>query len=267
MAISLRKSGASRGATLAFLISTPETGLDSIMLSFALLNPFIAIFRPIAALLTALTAGIVENAFDRTKDQPVKEAPKDCCSHEEHSSSWGKRIQNSFHSSFVELLGDIAPWLLLGLVLSGVISYLIPSSVIEKFLGPGLGSMLLMLAVGIPLYICASASTPIAASLLLQGAAPGAVLVFLLAGPATNMTTILMVYKFLGRRALIIYLGSIALCSLGFGMLLNEFYVHSNVDIRQTIGQAAHCVDTTWQTVSAIVLVILIIYSLGKKYL
>ena len=266
MAMSLRKSGASRGATLAFLISTPETGLDSIMLSMALLNPFIAIFRPLAALLTALTAGIVENIFDRSKDQAIAQAKvKDCCTPEETKKSWGRRIFDGFHFSFVNLLGDIAPWLILGLILSGIISYMVPSSLISKFLGPGLGSMLLMLVIGIPMYICASASTPIAASLLLKGASPGAVLVFLLAGPATNMTTILMVYKFLGKRALAIYLGSIAICSLGFGALLNSIYAQSNIDIRQTIGQAAHCVDTTWQVASAVILVVLMMYALAKK--
>jgi uncharacterized membrane protein YraQ (UPF0718 family) len=144
---------------------------------------------------------------------------------------------------------------------------MIPSSIIEKFLGGGLGSMLLMLAVGIPLYICASASTPIAASLLLKGASPGAVLVFLLAGPATNMTTILMVYRFLGLRALVIYLSSIAVCALGFGFLLDAFYAQSKVDIRQTLGQAAHCIDSTWQVASAIVLIVLMGYSLIKRYL
>ena len=122
--------------------------------------------------------------------------------------------------------------------------------------------MLLMLLVGIPLYICASASTPIAASLLLKGASPGAVLVFLLAGPATNVTTMLMVNKFLGTRALGIYLASIALCSLGAGLLLNGLYASWGIDIRHTIGQAGHCVGMKWQIVSAIILVLLMGYAI-----
>ncbi len=268
MAISLRQNGASRGATLSFLIATPETGLDSIMLSFALLNPFIAIFRPIAAFITAIIAGAMENIFDRSNNEEKKaEAHRDCCSalKEQPQEFLIDRLRHGFYNSFVTLLGDIAPWLIFGLVLSGIISYMVPSTMIEKFLGGGLSSMLLMLGVGLPLYICASASTPIAAALLLKGAAPGAVLVFLLAGPATNVTTMLTVYRFLGVRALIIYLVSISACALWFGFLLNSFYASSGINIRQTIGEASHYMDITWQIASAIVLVVLMSYALFKK--
>ena len=130
-----------------------------------------------------------------------------------------------------------------------------------------MSSMILMLVVGIPLYICASASTPIAASLLLKGASPGAALVFLLVGPATNVTTMLMVYRFLGTRALVIYLVSIAACALGFGILLNHLYSIWAIDIRHVIGQAGHCVDMTWQIGSAIILVLLMGNALVQKYL
>ncbi|MEI7999541.1 MAG: SO_0444 family Cu/Zn efflux transporter [Candidatus Omnitrophota bacterium] len=264
MAVSLRQNGASRGATVSFLIATPETGLDSIMLSFALLNPVMAIFRPIAAFVTAILAGVMENVLGK-EVQPTATKPKDCCcTGKKLQQGWKERLVQGFKHSFVTLLADLAPWLILGLVLSGIISYAVPSSFIEKFLGGGMGSMILMLLVGIPLYICASASTPIAASLLLKGASPGAALVFLLVGPATNATTMLMVYRFLGLRALIIYLASIALCALGFGILLNSFY--SGMDIRHTIGGAAHCVGMSMQIAAAIILAILMIYALAKEY-
>ncbi len=269
MAMSLRKSGASRGATTSFLIATPETGLDSIMLSFSLLDPLMAIFRPVAAFVTAIIAGIVENFFDRASVQNKIEEPKEgCCSIKEHHQikSWPNRLLEGFHYSFVTLLGDMAGWLFFGLILSGVISYAVPSSIIEKFLGGGLSSMLLMLVIGIPLYICASASTPIAASLLLKGASPGAALVFLLVGPATNVTTMVMVYRFLGARALVIYVSSIAVCALGFGILLNSLYANWLINIRQSVGQAGHCVDSSWQVASAVILVLLMGYSLTKKY-
>ena len=268
MAVSLRQNGASRGATISFLIATPETGLDSIMLSFALLNPLIAIFRPFAAFVTAIIAGVMENVFDHSNNEKKIESHKDCCAPQEQpQESLVNRLKYGFQHSFVTLLGDIAPWLILGLVLSGIISYMVPSTMIEKFLGGGLNSMLLMLVVGLPLYICASASTPIAASLLLKGAAPGAVLVFLLAGPATNVTTMLTVYRFLGVRALIIYLVSISACALWFGFLLNSFYASSGINIRQTIGEASHYMDMTWQTISAVILVLLMMHALMKRYL
>jgi uncharacterized membrane protein YraQ (UPF0718 family) len=270
MAMSLRQNGASRGATTSFLIATPETGIDSIMLSFALLDPIMAIFRPLAALVTAIIAGIIENIFDRSKEQSKIEPIKDCCAKEKPQvsapSSWSSRLVYGFKHSFVTLLGDIMGWLTLGLVLSGVISYLVPSSMIERFLGTGMSSMFLMLVVGIPLYICASASTPIAASLLLKGASPGAAFVFLLAGPATNVTTMVMVYRFLGSRALVIYIASIAGCAITFGMLLNHLYAMWNIDVRAIVGQAGHCVDITWQVISAGILLLFMAHACIKKY-
>jgi len=268
MAISLRKSGASLGATVSFLIATPETGLDSIMLSLALLDPLMAIFRPVAAFMTAIAAGLMENILGVSTQQTSCRETQACCSEKSiQQLAWPKRLLQGFYYSFVTLLADISPWLIFGLILSGIISYAVPSSAIEKFLGGGMGSMFLMLLIGIPLYICASASTPIAASLLLKGASPGAVLVFLLVGPATNVTTMVMVYRFLGRRALMIYLVSIVVCALGFGVLLDHLYLSWAIDMRHTIGQAAHCVDTSWQTISAVVLVLLMAVALIKKFL
>jgi uncharacterized membrane protein YraQ (UPF0718 family) len=275
MAMSLRKSGASRGATTSFLIATPETGLDSIFLSFALLDPLMAIFRPLAAFATAIIAGTLETLFDKSKDSQAINPAGDCCQtetsccKEEQSpkQDWSHRIQKGFHHSFVTVLSDIMGWLILGLVISGIISYFVPTSVIEKFLGNGLGPMLLMLLIGLPLYVCASASTPIAASLLLKGASPAVVLVFLLAGPATNLTTMLMVNRFLGTRALIIYLSSIAACSITFAYLLNYLYALWQIDIRATVGQAAHCIDPTWQIVSAVCLLLLMVHAGYQNYL
>lgn len=268
MAIALRQQGASRGATLSFLISTPETGLDSIMLSFALLNPFIAVFRPAAAFITGIVAGLAENAFDRSKDPAVSPiVQKDpCCRAPIETVSFYSRIKNGFRSTFVELLADITPWLIGGMVLSGMIAYAVPASLIERFLGDGIAPMLLMLIIGLPLYICASASTPIAASLLLKGASPGAVLVFLLAGPATNVTTMLMVYRFLGVRALLIYLSCISVCAVSFGLMLNAFYAQSGLDVRNTIGVMAHGVDAPWQAFSALLLSVFMAYALFNKH-
>lgn len=267
MAIALRQQGASRGATLSFLISTPETGLDSIMLSFALLNPFIAVFRPIAAFITGVIAGLAENACDRSQDVHQLPVGQDvCCQGKGKAANFGMRVKQGFNSTFVTLLADITPWLIAGIIISGIISYALPASLIERFLGEGVLPMFLMLAVGLPLYICASASTPIAASLLLKGASPGAVLVLLLAGPATNVTTMLMVYRFLGVRALVIYLSSICVCALGFGLMLNAWYAQSGVDIRQTIGTAAHAIDGTWQAFSALLLSMAMAYALINRY-
>jgi len=245
-AMSLRKNGASKGATLSFLISTPETGIDSIMLSFALLDPILAIFRPIAAIITAITAGILENIFGRKEAAPEQPKEEECPHCRKKTAAgishahYGRRFIDGIGYAFVNLLGDIAPWLALGIIIGGVISYFVPASLIENYLGYNLLSMLIMLIIGIPLYICASASTPIAAALIAKGMAPGAALVFLLAGPATNTAGILTIGKFLGKRSVVIYLAAIAACSIALGLLLNYFYAAMHINARAIVGSGGH---------------------------
>ncbi len=265
-AIALRRNGASKGATLAFLISTPETGMDSILLSFALLDPLMATFRPLAALFTALIAGVMENIFGSRDKQGIDAVTGE---NDEQASGKGniwRRLKHGLGSAFGDLLADITPWLLFGLLLAGVLSYMVPANFVERFLGHGLFSMILILIVSIPLYICASASTPIAAALLLKGMNPGAALVFLLVGPATNIATIVMAWKFLGRRATLIYLSSLSVCAVALGLLLDQIYVWMKLDIKALIGQAAHCWPEQIQMLAAAVLVLLMARALWKKH-
>jgi hypothetical protein len=274
-AMSLRKNGASRGATLAFLISTPETGIDSIMLSFALLDPIMAVFRPVAAFITAVVAGIMENIFGHREKAP--ELPKeDKCPHcreaagrseaGAHSPNYGKRFIDGMEYAFVDLLGDIALWLALGIGIGGVISYFVPVSFIENYLGKNFSAMLIMLVIGIPLYICASASTPIASALIAKGMAPGTALVFLLAGPATNTAGIIAVGKFLGKRSVVIYLAAIAICAIGFGLLLNYIYDAMHINARALMGSGGHSMLTHHLgLIAAPVLIILMINAVFRR--
>jgi len=267
-AMSLRKNGASKGAVVSFMISTPETGVDSIAISFALLDPIMAVFRPITAFFTAIIAGIMENTFG-VKEDHLPEKPRSCifCSERD-----GGHIHRSFQKfsfgmryAFTELLGDIAKWLTLGIATAGVISYFVPQGFIERYLGSNFISMLIMLVVGIPLYICASASTPIAAALIAKGMSPGVALVFLMAGPATNTAGILAVGKFLGKRAAVLYLASISVCALIAGLLLNQIYAVSGINIKTTLGKAAECVSPLIQTGAAILLIALMINAVRHK--
>lgn len=244
-AMSLRKNGASKGATLSFLISTPETGVDSVFLSYALLDPLMTAFRPFAALITAVTAGISENLFGK-KERPAPAPPKEekcvfCEEKEhEHKHSFISRFAHSMEYAFVDLLGDIALWLAIGISAGGVISYFVPTGIIENYLGYGWPAMFIMLLIGIPLYICASASTPIAAALIAKGMSPGVALVFLLAGPATNTAGIITVARFMGKRSVIIYLLAISACSIALGFLLNYIYAAFHIDVKTALGQGAH---------------------------
>ncbi len=266
-AVSLRKNGASKGSVLSFLISTPESGVDSIAISYALLDPLMTVFRPVAAFFTAIVAGISENLFGNKNDNiGIKQENKcDCCDNatgEKHNHSFYLRFRYGIHHAFVDLLSDIAVWLLLGIVIGGIISYFVPQNIIENYIGSGLHSMFFMLAVGIPLYICASASTPIAAALIAKGMSPGVALVFLLAGPATNAAGILSVRKFLGKRSMIIYLLSIAICSLGLGLILDQIYLIGGINAKAIIGKASDILPHPVKLVSAIILIGLMINSI-----
>ena len=230
-AAGLRKAGASKGATTSFLISTPETGVDSIALSWVLLGPFMAIARPIAAIFSAITAGWlvgkespenVDAATNQTKahtDAQHAHTEHSCCgnhSASSHAVSLGTRVKRGIHYAATEMVDDIAIWLLIGIGFAAAVQAFVPASFLAQW-GTGLLAMLVMVIISIPMYICATASTPIAAGLLVAGVSPGAVLVFMLAGPATNIATLGVVYKLLGKRALWSYLAGVLGCALAFG--------------------------------------------------
>ncbi len=273
MAMSLRKQGASKGATASFLISTPESGVDSMAITYALIDPLMTVFRPVAAFITAMTAGIVENLFPERKSKEKIEEIKDSCifckekenSSQNHNHSLSYRITKGLHYAFVDLLGDIAKWLLIGIGIAGVISYLVPENVIGSYLGYGWQPMVVMLLVGVPLYICATASTPIAAALIAKGMSPGVALVFLLTGPATNVASLTVIGKFLGKRSALIYLASICLCAIILGIILNKIYLASGIDIKTSIGKAGEVIPHALKTVSAVILLFFMANSIYHK--
>ena len=253
-AVSLRKQGASNGATTAFLISTPESGVDSISITYALLDPIMTVARPVVAFVTAAVAGITENLFgsknQTTRITPNLSCPVDGCCDGQNCSPEEHRRHHSFREKFSAGMGfaigdlweDLAAWFLIGLVLAGLITVLIPPDMFSQYLGSGLPAMLIMLAVGIPLYICATASTPIAAALILKGVSPGAALVFLLAGPATNMASLTVLTGTLGKRATAIYLTSIAVCAVLFGLIVDQVYASLGISAQAVVGQASEIV-------------------------
>ena len=249
--MSLRKQGASNGATTAFLISTPESGVDSISITYALLDPIMTVARPVSAFITAFAAGLTENLLGYKNShltlQPDLGCPIDnCCDGSDcppevhnHHHSFASKIIAGMTYAFGELWDDIAGWFLFGLLLAGGITLLIPEDFLSTYLGSGLPAMLLMLAVGIPLYICATASTPIAAALILKGVSPGAALVFLLAGPATNLASLTVLVGVLGKRATAIYLTAIAVMSVLLGLAVDQIYAGFGISAQAAVGQAA----------------------------
>jgi uncharacterized membrane protein YraQ (UPF0718 family) len=222
VAASLRKNGASKGATGAFLLSTPQTGVDSILVTWALLGPVFDVVRPLVAFLTGIVGGGLIDRF--SVDQGLSQDLANQDDSQSVPSGWGARIVKGMKHGFVTLPGDMGKDLLVGILLAGLIAALVPDGFFAEQLGQGWLPMLIMMVAGIPLYVCATASVPIAAALLMKGVSPGAVFVFLVTGPATNMATLALIRGMLGNRSALFYLLSVMVSALGGGWLLNLIF-------------------------------------------
>lgn len=265
-AVELRRNGASREATISFLVSTPETSVDSIALSWGLLGPVFAVVRPVVAVLSALVAGLMQFLWggpERVDPQAIAAAEAGDCGcgsggagcggsgpettrghrHEDHAQAAGaretiedhcgvdhagvrpgQRLAHGIRYSLVSLFDDLAFWFVIGVVLTGLITALVPDGLLARVMDQELVSILFAAALGIPLYMCASSSTPVAAALLAKGLNPGAALVFLLTGPATNAATLSVLARVFGRRFAAIYVTAIAGTAIASGLVFNRLY-------------------------------------------
>jgi uncharacterized protein len=229
VAASLRQHGASRAATTAFLLSTPQTGVDSIMITWTMLGPLFAIFRPVAALLTGVLGGLLVQLFgpgqERRKMIPAASAANPFATVEDIVQkprlSLYEKARQALTYGLITLPADIGKALLVGLLVAGILAAVIPEDFLASYLGSGPLSIALMMIVGIPLYVCATASVPLAAGFIFLGATPGAALAFLIAGPATNAATITTISRVLGRSTAAIYLSTVAISAFGGGLLLD----------------------------------------------
>jgi HflK protein len=245
-AAALRKSGASKGATTSFLISTPETGADSIGLTWALLDPFMTIMRPIAALVTAVLTGTLVNRLVTAglDDDPDEEEEPDCCGanalvtgevERPERRSAKEVVRRAGRWAFGPLVDDLAQWLLLGFLVSGAIAVAVPDDFISESIPNGWIAGLIMVIIGTPMYICAAAATPLAAALIAKGLDPGAALVLLLVGPATNVSTALVILKMLGKRVLAVYLVGVIGTALLLGAFVSDWYAGSGMSLATTV--------------------------------
>jgi len=302
-ALGLRKQGATPGATVAFLVATPETGVDSISLTYALTDPVMTVFRPIAGVATAIAAGLATNLFGVPRSKATEPPPEvaktptagdERCQHAGDPGGHDHAHRHDHHDDhvqganslpdggasrtvvattrriirygFVELLDDVSWWLVLGIVLSAVAVVAIPAQLFDGMWGGGIASMVLMLVLSIPLYTCASCSTPMAAALALKGLSPGAVLVFLLAGPATNIGSLVVLLKVLGRHAVAAYLVAVVIMTLAAGFALNAIYHAWGLDPRATFGTAAGFVPDLVKEAGAVLLTGLLILSMRRTH-
>lgn len=227
-AVYLKNSGASKAAVTSFLISTPQTGIDSITATYGMLGPVFAIFKAAAALIIGTAGGIAEYALN--KNERAAEAKKNIKpaikaeTIDQYPGVWGK-IKEAFNYAVFELLDDITVNFIIGLAIAAVISIAIPDNFFaSSFLSNPLVSMVVMVVIGIPMYICSTSSIPIAVALIAKGVSPGAAYVFLVAGPATNAASLAIISKALGKKATIRYLITIIAGSLIFGFAMNFIY-------------------------------------------
>ena len=310
-ALGLRNAGASKSATTSFLISTPETGVDSVIMTYALLGPLMAITRPVAAIVSAITAGLLVGKTEQSTDgkkslntssesccssekentkqatsccssdpapvaesssccsteatvetasccssdpAPVAESSSccsteatvetaSCCSsdstsHDSHQTTAQNTLLSTtlsgIHYAFTDLLDSIILWMLIGLAFSAAIQTWVPADFLAQW-GSGLPAMLVMIAISIPMYVCATASTPMAAGLLLSGISPGTVLVFLLAGPASNIGSLGVIKKELGSRSLMAYLSGVAIVAIVIGLMLDAYVENNGIDLQTQV--------------------------------
>ncbi len=246
MAAALRREGASKGAVSSFVISTPESGADSVLATYALMDVPMTIARPIVAFATAFAAGVGELLFGKPEAAAAAAEPQSCgcgCddgkaeAEEPRRPSLASRVAGGLRYAFGEMFEDMAIYLLVGFLLAGVLAALVPPAfVAERLASPALQIVALVL-LGAPVYVCATAATPIAAVLVAKGVSPGAALAFLLAGPATNAASLAVLTKYLGRRSVVIYLVTIIACAVAAGVALNAVY--GGLDLAPTTAAAA----------------------------
>jgi len=313
-ALGLRRAGASKSATVSFLVATPETGVDSVSVSYALLGPFMAIVRPIAAIISAIVAGVLvgkEETNTKAKEskasttccsskknddllpsyKPVKTQASTCCSSNTNTALEAKpitekasccsssietqpqkkftccgstqapsavegfkqKVVQALQFSSYDLIKDTQLWLLIGLFFAALVQTFLPSDFLAQY-GHGVIAMVAMMIVGIPMYICATASTPIAAGLMMAGISPGAALVFMLAGPATNIAALGLVLTELGKRALFAYLTGVIGSAIIIGLLVDT--IAESFNIVPTVHLAEHGLLPHWFMVASSLLLI-----------
>lgn len=264
-AVALRRGGASKGATASFLIATPQTGVDSIAATYSLLGLPFAIIRPVAALVGAMFGGMAVDRGEKSDSAPALPA---CEAEPAARRPFAARIAEAVRYGFVDMVGSVGKWLVIGLVIAAVITVAVPDSFFLSLRDYPLLSMLAMVAVAVPMYICATGSIPIALSLMLKGLSPGVAFVMLMAGPAANFASVIILSKNLGRRAAVIYVASVVVTAIAFGLAIDLLLPASWFLPVSGMLPGAHChlELPLFATSCSILLCALLLYSAYKSY-
>jgi len=268
-AVALRRGGASRAASSSFLIATPQTGVDSIAATYAMLGPAFAVIRPVAALTTAVAGGCLVGR-DEVKNDMTADCAKACsapASASEPKRSFWSKLLHAVRYGFFDMVQSIGGWLVIGLIIAAIISVAVPDNFFVQFKDYTILTMLAVVVVAVPMYVCATGSIPIALSLMLKGLSPGTALVMLMAGPAANFASITVISREMGRRAAAIYLGSIIVGSILFGLLIDLILPSSWFALPSGAHAGGHAAGFSWFSTgcSAVLIVLLIIAGISEK--
>ncbi|AQQ10319.1 putative permease [Sedimentisphaera cyanobacteriorum] len=260
--LSLKEAGAGKGSAVSFLISTPQTGIDSVAVTYSLLGPVFAIVRPIAAFLSGIFGGMAVSVFDKELATSADQQPENLKKQSENENTETYRqqlkrlgaggvLKETFSFGFLHLPLKTGRAMLIGLIIAALITVLVPDDFFIEQIQPGFWTLALMVVLGIPIYVCSSASVPIAAALIMKGLSPGAALVFLMTGPATNAASYAVLWKHFGGRCALLYFGSVVVCALGAGIILDYF----TFEVGMNVAEAAMSMPPAWlRNSSAVIL-------------
>lgn len=279
-AVSLRNNGASKGASTSFLIATPQTGIDSIAATYSLLGMGFAVIRPIAALVTAMIGGIAVNKATKN-DLPQAtceltddcDDDEDCCccgnNDEARPATFVGKLLLALKYGYFDMMKSMGKWLFVGLIVASVITVFVPNDLFAALAQYPLLNMFVVLAIAVPMYVCATGSIPIALSLMLKGLTPGAAFVLLMAGPAANFASVLIVSKSFGKVATRCYLASIIGGAISFGLLIDYVLPVAWFEPRVAdVVNHAHCLSClTWlDALCGAILALLVLVAFASKW-
>lgn len=265
-AIAMRRNGASRAASTSFLIATPQTGVDSIAATWSLLGPAFAVIRPIAALVTAILGGVAVGKTEK-EEEVVQACSTKGCAEEPEEKSWQQKCLSALKYGYIDLVGSIGGWLVTGLIVAALITVYVPADFFSVLGSRPLFSMIAVLIIAIPMYVCATGSIPIALSLMLKGLSPGTALVLLMAGPAANFASFTLISREMGRKPTFIYLASIIVGAMAFGLTIDyllpaEWFAVGNMQA----AAGCHHEFALFPTICSAILVTLLVITFIKNH-
>lgn len=263
-AIAMRRNGTSRAASISFLVSTPQTGMDSIAATWSLLGPAFAILRPFAALITAVFAGV---AVGKSEKDTLEDACTSQCEIPDDPTKFSVKCFKALRYGFIDLVGSIGGWLVIGLIIATLITVYVPADFFSIFSNRPLLSMIAVLIIAIPMYVCATGSIPIALSLVLKGLSPGTAFVLLMAGPAANFASFALIIREMGRKTAIIYLLSIVLGAIAFGLTIDYLLPAHWFDVSSKHAMTGHEHGfSVFPSMCSAILLVLLIITFIKRY-